>query len=498
VAVLIHRPTLKEFSVSDQKNAILAVVLSGLILFGWQAYFAPKNLPTSPSSTTEIIPSQEVSKSLPSNDLKQEVLPTEQLSLISLNKDNYTLSFSNQLDIQSIGNLQAHLSFNEFNDVKQSLGFVFDIDGTGFKKLSFTTLENSNGFWKGFNTQSEITASIVIAPGTEPSVKFISPRPFKFKAIFISNPKILENRQERKFAIYSDTLDQTTVGSEDQGDSLISWAGIDFNYHLFALSFDKSLNLLHRSDEKSNFEITSNSSFSEIAFNLFYVKKEYNYLSSLGRNLKFSVDFGMWGFFAVWILKGLQFFYNFFPNYGVSIILITLLVRLLTFPLQYKSFVGMKKLQEIQPEMTSIREKFKEDPVRLQKETMALFKKTGANPLGGCLPLLLQMPIFMAFYQVLSHAVELVGAPFYGWIFDLSNKDPYYIIPLFVAGSMFLQQKLQPSTVADPMQKKVLMFMPLIFGFMMKDLPSGLSLYFFFSTSIGIVQQMLVFKTKKA
>jgi len=149
---------------------------------------------------------------------------------------------------------------------------------------------------------------------------------------------------------------------------------------------------------------------------------------------------------AVPILSGLKFFYKLIPNYGVAIILLTLLVRLLMYPLQHKSYKSMKKMQEVQPELTKIREKFKDDPQKLQMESMALFKRAGANPLGGCLPLILQMPIFIAFYKVLYSAVELVDAPFFGWISDLSEPDPYYIYPILMTIAMFVQQKMTPST----------------------------------------------------
>ena len=194
------------------------------------------------------------------------------------------------------------------------------------------------------------------------------------------------------------------------------------------------------------------------------------------------------------MLHGLQWFYSFFPNYGVALILLTLVIRMLLFPLSFASFKSMKKMQKVQPELAKIKEKFKDDPPRMQKETMALFKKAGANPLGGCLPMLLQMPIFFAFYRVLYGAVELVGAPFYGWIHDLSIADPYYVLPVIMAITMFAQQKLTPATSADPTQQKVMMFMPLIFGFIMKDLPAGLNLYIAVSTAFGIGQQLLVYK----
>jgi len=151
-------------------------------------------------------------------------------------------------------------------------------------------------------------------------------------------------------------------------------------------------------------------------------------------------------------------------------------------------------MQKIQPELTKLKEKFKDDPQRMQKETMELFKREGANPLGGCLPMLLQLPIFLALYRVLYAAVELVGAPFYGWISDLSLKDPYFVLPILMAITMFLQQKMTPTATTDATQQKVMMFMPLIFGFIMKDLPSGLVLYICVSTIFGVAQQLFVYR----
>ena len=123
---------------------------------------------------------------------------------------------------------------------------------------------------------------------------------------------------------------------------------------------------------------------------------------------------------------------------------------------------------------------------------MDLFKRNGANPLGGCLPMLLQMPIFFAFYKVLYAAVELVGQPFYFWINDLSEKDPYFVLPVVLTAAMFFQQKMTPTTSTDPTQQKVMMFMPIIFGFIMKDMPSGLVLYICVSTIFQMVQQVFV------
>ena len=181
-------------------------------------------------------------------------------------------------------------------------------------------------------------------------------------------------------------------------------------------------------------------------------------------------------------------------NYGISIVILTILMRFLTFPLQYKSFKSMKKMQVIQPELAKIKEKHKENPQKMQQETMALFKKAGANPLSGCLPMLAQMPVFFAFYQVLFTSVELVGAPFYFWISDLSVKDPYYVLPVLMGLAMFLNMKLTPTTTTDPAQKKMMMFMPVIFSVFMLNYPAGLTLYILISTVVGMAQQLFVYK----
>jgi len=228
-----------------------------------------------------------------------------------------------------------------------------------------------------------------------------------------------------------------------------------------------------------------------------FVKKNYDDLVALGENLNLAVDFGMLSVLAVPILRGLQFFYKMIPNYGIAIIFLTLIIRLLTFPLQYKSYKSMKKMQDLSPELAKLKEKFKEEPQRMQKETMELFKRTGVNPLGGCFPLLLQMPIFFAFYRVLYSAVELVGAPFFAHIHDLSVKDPYYILPVLMGIAMFIQQKMTPSPTMDNTQRKIMMAMPIIFSFIMKDFAAGLNLYIFISTLFGMAQQQLVYKLTK-
>jgi YidC/Oxa1 family membrane protein insertase len=162
------------------------------------------------------------------------------------------------------------------------------------------------------------------------------------------------------------------------------------------------------------------------------------------------------------------------------------------------SFKSMKAMQQIQPHVQVLREKHKDDPMTLNKEMMALMKENKANPLGGCLPMLLQIPIFFALYKVIGSSVELYQSPFFGWIQDLSAHDKFYVLPVLMGISMFLQQKLTPMTTLDPTQAKIMMFLPVVFSLFMLNLPSGLTLYMFVSTVFGIIQQKLMLGNTQA
>lgn len=479
---------------SDQKNAIFAVVLSGLILFGWQFYFAPQP-PASSANPPAQASSVDPQSTSPSTESKPgPIEPALSRQSVSLKKSDLSVNVFSDLSIAQMSHQQARFPFLDI--VGNEMPFYLEIapEGQKFTPINLATIESGEDRWVGEDASTGVRAIVTFSGPEMVGFKITAPKPFKYRLNFKSEDKKLENGQQRFFAFYDDSLNHWNISEEELTDTNVSWAGIDFNYHLFAVSFPKAQGLVVRGMTDGRLQLFPNYTVPELSFDMLYVKKEYNYLSSLGRDLKHAVDFGFWGFFAELILRGLQFFYGMVPNWGVSIIFLTFLVRLLTFPLQYKSFVSMKRMQLVQPEMNRIKEKFKDDPMRMQKETMELFKRSGANPLGGCLPMLLQLPVFFAFYKVLYSAVELVDAPFFGWLHDLSNKDPYFILPLLMTGAMFLQQKLTPTTVTDPVQKKIFMFMPLIFGFIMKDLPSGLSLYIFVSTLLGIAQQMLVFK----
>ncbi|MCB0418017.1 MAG: membrane protein insertase YidC [Bdellovibrionales bacterium] len=217
--------------------------------------------------------------------------------------------------------------------------------------------------------------------------------------------------------------------------------------------------------------------------------KDLNNLKEIA-GLSKLVDYGMFSVVAVSLQKKLKFFYNFVKNYGVAIILLTLLVRGLFYPLTQKSMRSMKAMQKLQPQINALKEKYKDDRERLNREQMALFKTHKVNPAAGCLPILIQLPVFIALYQVLANSMELFHQPFFGWVMDLSAKDPFYIYPILMGVAMFFQQRMTPSAGMEPMQQKMMMFMPIVFTFFMINLPSGLTLYIFVSTLLGMAQQL--------
>jgi YidC/Oxa1 family membrane protein insertase len=228
-------------------------------------------------------------------------------------------------------------------------------------------------------------------------------------------------------------------------------------------------------------------------FILYAGPKEYDRLKALDVGFEHIVDFGWFSVVAMPLFWVLKFFYKYMGNYGWAIIVLTVLVRIPFIPILNKSQQSMKKMQKIQPMMAELKEKYKNDAQKMQKETMALYKKYKVNPIGGCLPMFLQIPVFIALYNVLLKAIELRGAPFIFWITDLSAKDPIYVLPIVMGLTMVLQQKMTPSAM-DPKQAKMMMLMPIVFTFMFLTFASGLVLYWLVNNVLGIIQQYFVNK----
>ena len=221
--------------------------------------------------------------------------------------------------------------------------------------------------------------------------------------------------------------------------------------------------------------------------------KDYTRLQALGLGLDRSVDFGFFAPLAKLANSSLVFFYHVTGNYGAAILILSVLIQLLLTPLSFKSYKAMAIMKKIQPEMQAIQKRYKDDPQRMNSEIMALYKRHGTNPLGGCLPMLLQIPVFFALFTALRNSWNLHGAHFIFWIKDLSAKDPYYVLPLVMGGVMFLQQHLNPQT-SDPAQATMMKWMPVIFTFMFLRFPAGLVLYWLVNSTWGFAQSMYLQK----
>lgn len=233
-----------------------------------------------------------------------------------------------------------------------------------------------------------------------------------------------------------------------------------------------------------------------LSFILYAGPKEHERLSKFKVYMEESIDFG-WFIAGSWLpvrlvakplFYILQWLYSLIHNYGVAIIILTLFVKVLFFPLTKKSLSSMKSMAAMQPKVAAIRKQWEKNKERMNKELMNLYKEENINPLGGCLPMLMQMPVFIALFNVLNVTIELRQAPFMFWIQDLSDKDPYYVLPIVMGVSMFFQQLTQPNTM-DPVQAKIMLFMPVIYTFFFLNFPSGLVLYWLVNNILSIGQQ---------
>ncbi|MBI2188633.1 MAG: membrane protein insertase YidC [Acidobacteria bacterium] len=226
----------------------------------------------------------------------------------------------------------------------------------------------------------------------------------------------------------------------------------------------------------------------------FFGPKQFDLLRSIDAELVRAINFGIFGFLAVPLLGALQWIYGYIGNWGWAIVLLTIAINVAIFPLRHKSVVSMRKMQALQPQLKAIQDRYKDlkvtDPTRqkMNTEIMNLYREKGVNPASGCVPMVLQFPVLLAFYSMLSQSIELRGAEFALWIHDLSRPDPYFIIPILMAVTMFWQTKITPST-ADPAQQRVMLIMPLMFTVFFLWAPSGLVVYWFVSNLWAIGQQ---------
>ena len=313
----------------------------------------------------------------------------------------------------------------------------------------------------------------------------------------------------------SDTVESYDAGDlEDGARDLVSWArwvALDSQYFAYLILDSETISSTRLSrvqwertgpDEEDVPLLVCEVGFDGSASYTFFAgPKDQTILAQTDPTLIQLIDYGWFALLVKPLVFGLKFTYGFVGNYGWSIIILTFVINLALFPVRYKQMASMKKMSALQPKLKSIQDRYKrmkrDDPRKQQMNTevMALYKEHGVNPLGGCLPLVIQMPFLISFYRMLASSIELRGAPFMGWIQDLSQHDPYYITPVVMGVSMVVQQKMTPAT-GDPTQRRMMMLLPVVFTFFFLNLSSGLVVYFLFSNLFAMMFQVLMQRLK--
>ena len=400
------------------------------------------------------------------------------------------------------------VAISDENVKYETRGGDVQVEGESQKTIELVgRLPNGSRITKTFgfsgNTYGiELTVSVENAPEDANFASLVwtqGPDPHKNSSYYHPGPVALI---DRKFTYeYASNL---TSEAKDLGPAYIRWGGYADTYFLAAiipLENDRNHLFLSALQGTTFTKMTIPWKQGPVSYEIYIGPKDFTALNAVSPALDRAIDFGWFHFVARPLVHILRFSHSLTGNYGIDIILLTFLVKLLFFPLSNKSFRSMEKMREIQPVMERLREQYKDDREKLNKEMMELYRRYKVNPLGGCLPMLVQMPVFIGLYQALSAAIELRQASFFGWIQDLSQPDRlgsldlWFIEPpgipvltLLMGATMVVQQAMMPVT-GDPVQQKMMMLMPVIFTIMFVNFPSGLVLYWLVNNVLSIAQQ---------
>ena len=317
---------------------------------------------------------------------------------------------------------------------------------------------------------------------------------YTYTGTVISDP---ENRYEK---ISFDDIDDAPISKQSND----GWIAVIQHYFLAALVpanreetyhyYTKSLgNKMYTSGLISPGREISPGQETDFTEQIYIGPKDQDKLSGIAEGLDLTVDYGMLWFIAKPLFWGLKAIHEKINNWGWSIILVTVFLKLLFYKLSAAGYRSMANMRRVQPRLMSLKERYKDDRVKMNQAMMQIYKEEKINPFGGCFPILIQIPVFIALYWVLLESVELRQASFILWIVDLSRPDPYWVLPLIMGITMFIQQKLNPAPL-DPIQAKVMMTLPIVFTVFFGFFPSGLVLYWVANNTLSILQQWLIMK----
>jgi YidC/Oxa1 family membrane protein insertase len=553
------------------KKSLLAVVLSLVVIFAWQIFFAQKSVKKQPEpaqqqqgAATTVDPKQEVVKETAAEPAKPAAsrtvlsrsatgteidIPVETPfysatfttrggALKSFKLKNYRKTLAKDSDPIELVHVTDGMprpltvTFPESNiDIRPDSLFSADI-----KSLDLTNTEDSRQltFTLSYPNEIKVEKTYTFHPGKfvfdlEIKVHNLASFPINQSALLawhqFVDPKVATDSytHEGPLSFISKSIDRYEVNKMESAKLLgpnVAWGGFENKYFIASLiSQNPTLTSIALSKDARNMVTVSLKGPPNIippgqaglfSYALYLGPKDHDLLKAQGVGLENAIDFGDWlKWLAMPLLVSMKFLYGFVHNYGVAIIILTLLIKIIFWPLGNKSYKSMKDMQKLQPKLAELREKYKNDKTKIGQETMALYKAHKVSPMGGCLPMVIQIPVFFGLYKTLLYAIELRHAPFMWWIQDLSAPDTLFghiplvlpviggfaigPLPILMGATMFIQQKMSPPA-GEPMQQKLMLWMPVIFTFMFLNFPSGLVLYWLFQNILSIGQQYYINK----
>lgn len=526
----------------ENNRTILAVVLIVLLWSGYSLFFAPQIPPQQVVPTDQAIESTVETKQVLDSKKSEPIAGYDVVdnssieeTFIKVASDYYDVTLSSRgATVQSIL-LKQHMETNEADS-----DFYHLLDSQNFDLSALKTF-GSDGLYipadlnynivggnKDIVVNSEdVTVTLVANVNDLQIIKNYTFRPssysFDLNIQLINNTdSVLSGRlnvslvtswdEDNKKEMYTFVGPVTFNGEElfeDKPAKLeespkiyknnVIWSGYASKYFLNAIKPQGSTDQLFITsgegfvDNKFTSSLLNipNTQTASLDYVSYFGPKQDEFLSPGGYQFEEAIDYGFFHPLSKPLMVVLKFFYGFIGNYGFAVVLLTICIKLIFWPLTQKSYKSMKGMQKLQPEMKKMREKYGKDKQKLNQEMMSFYKDNKVNPLGGCLPMVIQIPVFFALYRVLLGSIELRHAPFMLWITDLSAKDPYYVTPLIMGVTMFLQQKMTPTNM-DPTQEKIMLMMPVVFTFMFLNFPSGLVLYWLTNNLLTILQQYLI------
>jgi YidC/Oxa1 family membrane protein insertase len=529
-----------------EKRAIIAVVLSAAVFYLFSYFTGPQKAPEKPVASSAVASKQEeATATTPAVTASPSAVtpakPAQAAQLVTVDTPQYVAVFSSTgASLKSL-TLKAYKENNRaaakqviLAENADPLLPVASTAGVGFnlspqalynvdaKKLSVTKGQRQQLIFTHVSSQGFVVRKAYSFDGSSYGIQLdtqlINNTQGTLSGAFrqiITSPyefdKKISRYENYGSTVFGDNSLHTDAPKEfatasKRYEKSVQWSGITDKYFLVAMLSEKGsianveikknqAGFLESAATTPAFTVPPGQSASA-SLKLFVGPKDIDILKSQGSSLEQSLDLGWFTVLAKPMLHSLKFFYGYVHNYGLAIIIITIILKLLFFPLTHKSYKSMKQMGNLQPKMAALKEKYKNDRDAMNRAVMELYRDHKVNPLGGCLPMLVQIPVFFALYKALMFSIELRHAPFVLWITDLSDKDPYYVTPIIMGVTMFVQQKMTPSNM-DEMQQKIMLMLPVVFTFMFLTFPSGLVLYWLVNNILTIGQQMYINKLTK-